>query len=213
MSFETFRRQVARKIKRARELRGLRQKDMPFPIRRYQKIESGKANLTLKSLYRIATLLETNVDELIEREDRDRTLYHEVFQHNPLGIIVWKLLDPKDPFSLTVYDHNEVASTAVYRDLELARGKPILEIFSKAGEQGVVEHLYEVILTGRAKVVPELVRHDTGFPLTVFSTKFIRCGPDLGAAIFRDITDEYLARQERNRQRRSSGLPLGHTPL
>lgn len=218
-SFEEFQREVGRKIKRARMGRGLRQRDMvrhSYPLRHYQKIESGRANLTLRSLYKLAQAFDTEIDRLIESEAREAAVFRALFLQNPLGIIVWKLADPGDPRSLCVYDHNQAANRFVYRDLELVKGKKILEIFPKAEEQGVVSRLFEVITTGKPQQVDELIRHDVNFPLTVFNTRFVACAPYLGAAIFRDITEEYLARQEDQRRRAREALPVGSpavTPL
>lgn len=216
MSLEKLQRQVAAKIKKTRKERGLLQKDFArygLPLRQYQKIESGQLNLTLKTLFKVSLALDTEAERLLRSDEGALSYFQTIFHESPLGIIVWKLNDAKDPRSLTLFDYNRYASQAVYRDLPQLRGKSLSEIFPKGEEQGLLKILFDVITTGKAHAVPELLRHDQNFPLTVFSTKFVKCAPDLGAALFRDITQEYLDRQENQRRQRfaieSERLPYG----
>jgi|GEM_PF-1714415 len=205
MSSQLFQKQVAGRIKQLRLARGLLQRDFQkfgYSLRHYQKIESGELNLTLKTLFKISQALNTDVTDFIRREG-DEEVYQDVFHICPFGIIIWKLADPKDPDSLELFEHNKYGAKAVYRDLANSKGKRMLEIFPKARQQGLIDIFFQVITTGKAQFVPEVIRHDQDFPLTVFSTQFVKCGPDLGAAIFTDITEDYLSRQEIQRQRRS----------
>lgn len=216
MSLENWQKQVAFKIKKTRQQRGLLQKDFAkfgFPVRHYQKIESGQLNLTLKTIFKISEALSTDAGNLLSDGNDEATIYRSIFHESPFGIIVWQLPDFADRLSLRLYDHNRVGARSVYRELENAKGKSMLEIFPKAKEQGLIDIFFEVITTGKSRFVPELIRHDVDFPFTVFSTQFIRCGVDLGAAIFADVTEEYLARQEVVKQREKlaqlSRLPMG----
>lgn len=218
MSSVAFQKQVALRIKQLRLARGLLQRDFQkfgYSLRHYQKIESGELNLTLKTLFKIAQAMNTEVTDFIKGEEDWSALYQGLFHACPFGIIVWKLEDPKDKDSLSLFEHNKYGARAVYRDLASSKGKRMLEIFPKARQQGLIDIFFEVITTGKSQFVPEVIRHDQDFPLTVFSTQFIKCGPDLGAAVFIDITDEFLARQEIQRQRRSleqlNRLPMGET--
>lgn len=215
MSAAKFQKQVAERIKRLRMQRGLVQKDFEkfgYNVRHYQKIESGSQNLTLKTLFKISRALNTDVTAFLQAEDAGERWFEEFFFECPFGIILWKLVDPERPESICLHEHNKYGAKAVYRDLANSKGKSILEIFPLAHEQGVMQSLYEVITTGKPKFVPELIRHDEGFPLTIFSTQFVKCGSDLGAAIFTDITDEFLQRQESLRQKQAlekfSRLPV-----
>ncbi len=217
MSSVPFQKQVAGRIKALRLKRGLLQKDFEkfgYSVRHYQKIESGKLNLTLKTLLKIARALNAEVTDFLKEPDGG-TVYQGVFFECPFGIIVWRLDDAKDPESISLFEHNKYGAKAVYRDLANSKGKKMMEIFPKAKEQGVLQILFEVITTGKPKFVSELLRHDQNFPLTVFTTQFVKCGPGLGAAIFTDITEEYLARQEVQRQKRAldqmSRLPVGES--
>jgi transcriptional regulator with XRE-family HTH domain len=216
MSSRQFQKQVAGRIKQRRLARGLLQKDLEkfgYSLRHYQKIESGELNLTLKTLFKISQALNTEVTDFIKGEEDSWAVYQSLFHAFPFGVIVWKLEDPQDPDSLSLFEHNKYGARAVYRDLANSKGKRMLEIFPKARSQDLIDIFYEVITTGKSKFVPEVIRHDKDFPLTVFSTQFVKCGPDLGAAIFTDITDAYLERQEAARQRakleRLSRLPVG----
>lgn len=205
MSSQVFQKQVAGRIKQLRLARGLLQRDFEkfgYSLRHYQKIESGELNLTLKTLFKISQALNTDVTDFIRRE-QESAFYQGVFHVCPFGIIVWKLEDLKNPDSLSLFEHNKFGAKAVYRDLANAKGKTMLEIFPKARQQGMVDILFQVITTGKTQFVPEVIRHDLDFPLTVFSTQFVKCGPELGAAIFTDITEDYLSRQEALRQKRS----------
>lgn len=199
MSDTSFQKQVAERIKQLRLRRGLVQKDFEkfgYNVRHYQKIESGNQNLTLKTLFKISQALKTDVTEFIRPRGEGEDWFEQFFFECPFGVITWKLVDPQRPESICLHAHNRYGARAVYRDLENSKGKSILEIFPLAREQGVMQMLFEVITTGKQKFVPELIRHDEGFPLTVFSSRFVKCGPDLGAAIFTDITPEFLQRQE-----------------
>ncbi len=205
MSSQLFQKQVAGRIKQLRLARGLLQRDFQkfgYSLRHYQKIESGELNLTLKTLFKISQALNAEVTDFIKPEE-EAAVYQDVFHVCPFGIIVWKLADDKDRDSLVLFEHNKFGAKAVYRDLANSKGKKMLELFPRAREQGLIDIFFEVITTGKARFVPEVIRHDKDFPLTVFSTQFVKCGPDLGAAIFTDITEDFLARQEIERQRLS----------
>lgn len=217
MSSQLFQKQVAGRIKQLRMARGLLQRDFQkfgYSLRHYQKIESGELNLTLKTLFKISQALNTEVTDFIKPEE-EAAVYQDVFHVCPFGIIVWKLMDDKNPDSLVLFEHNKYGAKAVYRDLANSKGKKMLELFPKAREQGLIDIFFEVITTGKARFVPEVIRHDKDFPLTVFSTQFVKCGPDLGAAIFTDITEDFLARQEIQRQKRfieqSNRLPVSES--
>jgi transcriptional regulator with XRE-family HTH domain len=60
MEFHLFLKRVGSKIRHYRQKLGLSQVDasarVDIPTRRYQDIEAGKANLTLRTLHRIAKL-------------------------------------------------------------------------------------------------------------------------------------------------------------
>jgi transcriptional regulator with XRE-family HTH domain len=67
MTFVKFLTAISKNIKIIRKDRGLTQEDMArfgFNIRHYQDIESGKINLTLQTLYRIAKALKVTVADL-----------------------------------------------------------------------------------------------------------------------------------------------------
>jgi len=61
---------VGRKIGEFRQARGLTQEDMAerlgIALRNYQQMERGKQNLTLRTLVKLATLLEIKTRELLE---------------------------------------------------------------------------------------------------------------------------------------------------
>ncbi len=216
MSEKILQQQIGQRIKEMRLRRGLRQKDMAdlgYGTRHYQKIEKGELNLTLKTLMKLATALDSEVLELLPQARKNENIFTELFYDLPFGIILWKLLEPQDPYSLVLFESNARGALAVYRDLPVLKGKKILEIFPKAAEQGVVQNLYQVIATGQSTFVPELIRHDEGFPLTVFSTRFVKCGKNLAAAVFTDITEEYLEKQNALRKQHgvqgAATLPIG----
>jgi len=59
-------------IKRQREVKGLRQQDMAerlsMSLRSYQSLECGETKLDIERLERIATILETSMEELLRPE-------------------------------------------------------------------------------------------------------------------------------------------------
>ena len=59
-------------IKKQREIKGLRQQDladkMCMSLRSYQSLESGETKLDLERLEKIAQILETNIEELLQPE-------------------------------------------------------------------------------------------------------------------------------------------------
>ena len=71
MAFPQYLKQVARNIRAARVRRGLRQVDVEEKIgleyKHYQKIEAGKVNISLETLYRLAKLFKVEVDELTKK--------------------------------------------------------------------------------------------------------------------------------------------------
>lgn len=66
---------VGRKIKILREKKGLTQLDLSslcdMEKTNISRIESGKTNLTLKNLYKIATALETSMSEIVAINELD----------------------------------------------------------------------------------------------------------------------------------------------
>jgi len=71
MNFSQYLQQVGRNIKAARVRRGLRQVDVEEQIgleyKHYQKIEAGKVNISLETLYRLAKLFRVSVEELTRK--------------------------------------------------------------------------------------------------------------------------------------------------
>ncbi len=67
MTFGTYLRHVGLNIKAARVKAELRQADVEektgINYRYYQRIEAGKVNLTLETLYRLAKAFKTNIEE------------------------------------------------------------------------------------------------------------------------------------------------------
>lgn len=72
MRFDAFLKQMGRNIRAARVRCGLRQVDVEEKIglesRHYQKIEAGKINVTVETLYRLAKLFKTTEQELLRRD-------------------------------------------------------------------------------------------------------------------------------------------------
>lgn len=204
MSLEKLQKRIAANIKDIRRQRGLLQKDFEkagYKLRHYQKIESGQSNVTLKTLYKLSQAMDVHVDDFILDKRPTLQLYRKIFFDCPFGLILWQLKKMDDPFSLCLYDYNRYGEKAVHRNFSKARGRKMTEIFPLAEEQGLIEIFYKVITTGEPKYTPRLIRYDRNFPLTVFSTKFIKCGPNIGAAIFTDVTKEFLAEEQVNRQK------------
>ena len=204
MSCEKTKRRVAANIKELRKKRGFLQRDFAsigFKLRHYQKIESGQANVTLKTLDKLSKALNVEVDELFLDKAVSLQLYKRIFLDCPFGIILWQLKDLKDPHSLCLYDYNQFGEKAVHRSFAKARGKLMSEIFPLAEGQGMLEIFFTVITTGKTKFIPHLIRYDHDFPLTVFSTKFIKCDHNIAAAIFTDVTKEFLANEQVHRQK------------
>src|SRR3989344_4770141 len=126
MSEADFQKKVGLKVKEARQRRGLLQKDFEqfgYKIRHYQKIENGELNLTLKSLAKISEALNVTVEDLVVDQSADLEVYRQVFDECPFGIILWKLENLEDRYSVCHFDHNKYGAKAVYRNLSQARGK------------------------------------------------------------------------------------------
>jgi len=70
MTFERCRKNVGRNIKAARVKAGLRQIDIEEKVginsRYYQYIEAGTVNVTLKTLYTLATLFDVTIEDLVK---------------------------------------------------------------------------------------------------------------------------------------------------
>lgn len=194
-------------------MRGIRQIDIDKAgpgVRLFQKIESGRHNFTLKTLLKTAEALGTDVSELFHSESDVAALYKKVFFEVPFGIIIWRLMDRANPESLCLFEFNRYGAQAVHRRLETLRGCSILEIFPRAREQKIITWLYEVITGGGIRSVPEVIRHDVDFPFTVFSAHFVKCGADLGAAIFTDVTKDYLVKRKLEAAAEKEFLPSGY---
>lgn len=67
--FETYLRQVGKNIKTARNQAGLAQIEVHehtgITYRHYQNIEAGKVNVSLETLFRLAKLYRTGVEDLV----------------------------------------------------------------------------------------------------------------------------------------------------
>ncbi len=70
MAFEKFLKIVGRNIARIRKQRSLNQKDLAeqseISYRYFQSIESGSANVTLGTLYKLSKILNVRVCDLVE---------------------------------------------------------------------------------------------------------------------------------------------------
>lgn len=69
-TFGKYVRQVGRNIKTARANTGMKQVDVSatsgLSYRHYQDIEAGKVNVTLETLFRLAKIFKTSVQELVK---------------------------------------------------------------------------------------------------------------------------------------------------
>ena len=69
MKFESYLRQVGRNIRTVRTRTGLKQIDVHvgsgLTYRHYQNIEAGKVNITIETLFRLATFFSIRVEELV----------------------------------------------------------------------------------------------------------------------------------------------------
>lgn len=76
MAFRNYLRRVGHRIKAARLKCGLRQVDVEELIgisaRHYQKIEAGRVNVTLETIYKLARLYQSDVDKLMPKQRSDR---------------------------------------------------------------------------------------------------------------------------------------------
>lgn len=72
MPYSKYLRQVGRNIRSARVRRGLRQVDVEAEIgleyKHYQKIEGGKVNVSLETLYRLSKFYRVKVEELVKKQ-------------------------------------------------------------------------------------------------------------------------------------------------
>ena len=80
-SWSNYLKLVGKNIKAARLQQGLRQIDVEEKIgleyRHYQRIEAGKINLTLESLYRLSRLFRIEVEELVKKTSSSREDHSE----------------------------------------------------------------------------------------------------------------------------------------
>ncbi len=69
VSFKSFLKQIGQNVKELRVRRGWTQvkasEKAEIPERRFQDIEAGRANITLRSLFRIAHIFKKNPKELL----------------------------------------------------------------------------------------------------------------------------------------------------
>lgn len=72
MAFRKYLRKVGHRIKAARIKCGLRQIDVEerigLPCRHYQKIEAGRVNVTLETIYKLARLYQSDIDKLMPKQ-------------------------------------------------------------------------------------------------------------------------------------------------
>ena len=107
MTFVDVLKKISQNIHAIRKGKNILQKDLSkegISYRYYQKIESGKTNLTLKSLYQLSKVFGVSIDELTQIENSSNKIelyksFDAFFKNVPFGFVIWELKNQDDPES------------------------------------------------------------------------------------------------------------------
>ncbi|MBI3019370.1 MAG: helix-turn-helix transcriptional regulator [Deltaproteobacteria bacterium] len=189
-----FLNQVSKNIRRIRKEKNILQKDLSkhgMSYRYYQKIESGKANLTLKSLYDLAQVFNVPIDELtqIENNSNKTQLYkyfYSFFSNIPFGFVIWELKNLKDPESFVFFFINKYAKNYLSIFMEGIENESVLKIFPRIKEQNHHFIPYEVIHSGKPKKIIGFMQHDNHEPLSFFNYTIVKIAYNKVGILFDD---------------------------
>ncbi len=120
--------------------------------------------------------------------DLPDNLFETVFEHLHIGIKVWRLEDADDPGSLRLVASNPAASAATGVQRDLVLGKTIAEGFPQAVPDGIASAFADVVKTGKAKDMGEIVYSDPRVREGVFSVFAYPVLDDCVAVAFENIT-------------------------
>jgi len=209
MSFIQYLKTVASNIRKLRQDCGLVQKEMykfGYSMRHYQAIESGNSNLTLKTLWNLSKAFKVSISDLTHikgkvNDNIEKSIYYKAFIESRTGIIFWELQDIRDPCSFVLVDFNKTAKKIILQNPDTRRGANMIELFPGVFEAGLHKDHWNVVKTGRAKILPDLIYKDAAIPLSIFSVISIKCALRTVAIMFDDVTEIRLAEERIARQK------------
>ena len=204
MDDEQLLRRVAANIKRRRKQLRLRQSDMQqfgFSLRRYQDIESGRANLTLKAMLKIANALEVPITALYTDEQApiQQLIYDKLLDLSMLTYVVMDYTDPSDKLSLVLYEYNNVMQKSAPFDLRGKIGQRIVDLYPSARTTGLIDFYYSIYTTGQDKVFDNVIYRDDAHPLVAVCIYGIRGDDNRIHILVKNVTEQVLKYQEQRK--------------
>lgn len=196
---------VGNKIKTKRKSLGMTQKEMSnhgLGHRHIQDIESGRGNLTLKTLWKVSKIFGMRVDDLLREGgapklcDTPEGALHRVISHLPVGCIIWQVSKHGDRFVYRFKQCNELAESMTLGGLSAREGETILEVFPDVEKLGFLRYFDTAMELKKAVRLDELGYGDRSMKFGHFDlTAIPLCQSEL-VVLFNDVTDRVLAQQK-----------------
>lgn len=193
---------IATNLRKIRKKCNLRQYDLEnygINLRRYQEIEAGKANITIKTLENLSNIFNTPVVEFfnsdicktdnITTKQGDINIYQEIINLMPYGVMIWKLKDQDDPKSFYLEGYNSKAELFT-KPLKDRLNQLLIDVFSSAEEQGLNLLFYDVIKSGNNRRNKNLCYADKDMRLTVYNIHYVKLSDDTMFTVFENISDK-----------------------
>ena len=198
MEFENLLQRVGSNIKIRRKKMGLTQKEMSqhgVGQRHMQDIESGKGNLTLKTLWKISRIFNIRVNDLLASELHETTcdakggLFEKVAPFIPLACIIWQHTNDNPGESYRLKFANRKAEEFTLPDLNSKIGSSLLDLFPLVDTLGFVAFLNAARQSGKPMVLENFLYGDQQVKFGHFAVTAVPiCNDEI--VVFFDVINE-----------------------
>lgn len=120
----------------------------------------------------------------------------QVIETAPIGIYLWKVVDPTDAGSFVLVFGNSEGDRAgqlKWRDFE---GKSLSEGFPKYAATPDAKFWAEAIRTGHTQYLPDIEYFDENVPKAIFSVIVVPIDKEYVCEIFRNVTAERTTQKQ-----------------
>lgn len=192
---------VAKNIRKRRKQLNLHQADMAkfgFNLRRYQEIESGNANLTLKTLLKVSRALRTTVCELTAEQYvyPSAKTYKTLLNQASICCLVIHMPDVNDRESFILQYCNDYTKTIFDFDIEQCFGSRLIDVFPNAVNHKILSVYQKAIQEDIPIRVKDFTYKDERTPLRVSELVVMKSAENQVTLIAIDATELEFAREQ-----------------
>ncbi|GIW79374.1 MAG: hypothetical protein KatS3mg105_1181 [Gemmatales bacterium] len=135
--------------------------------------------------------------DITERRQAEATIrrYSDVVKHFPIGLVVFRMFNPDDPYSFRLIEANPAACRLTGLPFTEMIGQKMLEVFPET-DQWLVQRCAEVARSGKPAVVPEYFYQDNRMAAACWSLHLFPLPDQCLGVAFDDVTERKQREQE-----------------